>query len=104
MVGSSCISDLSEKERLSRLIESNIPTGSSSLEVEEFLKANSIKYDWPPKWLPAPNGQEVDWMTAWIEKKSLLKGTYNLTVNFYFDRSNRKLTGFEVFESHKKTF
>lgn len=102
-ISSSCFSGSNEREELSKRIESGIPIGASRSEVEQFLKANSIRYSWSPKFLPALNGEDRDWMIGSIEKNSLIKGKYYVQVYFYFDRNGGNLTGYEVFESYKKT-
>ena len=82
-IGYSATAPWIENYFLQRFIREDLQIGSTQAEVERTLAENGYEYVMNDG-VPAPNLSKDRWMQAWIEKKSVLYGTYYLRINLYF--------------------
>jgi hypothetical protein len=82
---------------MKKLIDSQIPIGSSRQQVIAFLNEKKIVYsDQSSYFDKTPKGEDLDWIVATIQQESFFYHNYKLVLEFYFDRSNDRLVRYSV--------
>ncbi len=83
---------------LTEAIQSELPIGSSRLEVEEFLRKRGIRFRDEPLYSEVtPMGEtHLDAIIGYVNQESWLFGNDKIIMEFYFDKESKLLVRFKV--------
>ena len=95
-------------EEMKEIINKEIPVGSSTDEIINFLRKKNISFTEQKESGSTKVGifdktrrgeTNLEWITCAIQQDSLFYRNYKLMLEFYFDKNSKRLVRYEVFNN-----
>lgn len=92
-------------KEMKKIIDAEIPVGSSKDDVILFLKKRDIDFGEETTFELTPRGEtNMEWIVVGIPQPSLFYPKRRLSIDFYFDKTSKQFVRYEIRHDHNNIF